>query len=146
MRSVDQIIEDAMKSGEFDNLPGKGKPLSLDENPYIDQEWQLAYHLLKQNGFAPEFIDQRQAIELELAAAREALARSWAWRQRTLAEGETSDWVEDEWSKAVSRFKATIERINNQIKSYNLVVPVPKLHRRMINVETERARIEVSQD
>lgn len=140
MRSVDRIIEDAIKGGEFENLAGKGKPLTIDENPYIDPEWQLAYHVLKQNGFAPEFIEQRQAIEVELATAREALVRTWAWRGRALAEGQPSDWVEGEWEKAKAHFIATVEKLNSQVKSYNLTLPSPQLHRKTIDIETEVAR------
>jgi DnaJ family protein C protein 28 len=137
MRSIDRIIEDAIKGGEFDNLAGKGKPLNLDENPYIDREWQLAYHLLKQNGFALQFIEQRQAIEVELASAREALARSWAWRGRALAAGQQSDWVEGEWDKARESFAGIVEKLNAHVKSYNLTIPSPQLHRKTIDVKVE---------
>jgi len=74
-RGIEEIIQKAMQEGAFDNLPGKGQPLDLDDNPHLDPEWQLAYHLLKENGYAPEFIEKRQIIELELAKARAALAR-----------------------------------------------------------------------
>ena len=30
-RIVEAIIKDAMERGEFDNLPGKGKPIDLTE-------------------------------------------------------------------------------------------------------------------
>src|SRR3990172_10749312 len=104
MPGIEEIIQQAIKDGAFDNLPGKGKPLNLEDNPFIDPEWQLAYHLLKQNGFAPQFIEERQAIEVELAAAREALARSWAWRQKALAAGKRADWVQAEWGRAREKF------------------------------------------
>ncbi len=38
-RGIDEIIRQAMREGAFDNLPGKGKPLELIENPYLDREW-----------------------------------------------------------------------------------------------------------
>ena len=107
MRSIEEIIQQAMREGAFDNLPGKGKPLDLDENPYLDPEWQLAYHLLKQNGFGPQFIEQRQAIELELASAREGLARSWAWQGQALARGEEAAFVDAEWGRAKNVFQQT---------------------------------------
>lgn len=142
MRSVDEIIENAMREGAFENLPGKGKPLELDENPYIDSEWQLAYHLLKQNGFAPEFIEQRQTIELELAAARETLARSWAWRNKALDEGKPADWVEAECARAKERFARSVAKINEQIRSYNLRIPTPKLYRASVDLHSELAALE----
>lgn len=112
-----------MREGAFDNLRGKGKPLDLDENPFIDKEWQLAYHLLKQNGFAPQFIEQRQAIEAELAAAREALGRSWAWRQQALERGEEAGFVEAEWGRAKERLAQQVKKINKSIQVYNMGIP-----------------------
>jgi len=144
MRGIDEIIQQAMRDGAFDNLRGKGKPLDLNENPYLDPEWQLAYHLLKENGFAPQFIEQRQAIEMELAAAREALARTWAWRTRSLKEGKPAEWVEAEWGKAKEKFEETIVKLNKTIKAYNLSIPTPSLFRNLIdvNIEIENINIE----
>jgi DnaJ family protein C protein 28 len=141
MRSIDEIIKNAMQEGAFENLRGKGQPLSLDDNPNVDPEWQLAYHLLKQNGFAPEFIERRQAIEMELAAARSALARSWAWRQQALASGEDTTLVDGEWAKARQRFATAVEKLNAQIKSYNFNIPHDKLYRKPINMEEELAQL-----
>ncbi len=136
-RGIDEIIQQAIRAGAFDNLPGKGQPLRLEENPYLDPEWQLAYHLLKENGFAPDFIQQRQAIEQELAAAREALARSWAWRQQALTEGRNSQWVEVEWEKARVRFSEQIESLNGHIRDYNLQVPTSTLARKIVKIDLE---------
>ncbi len=136
-RGIEDIIQQAMRQGAFDNLPGKGKPLDLEDNPHLDPEWQLAYHLLKQNGFAPQFIEQRQTIETDLAAAREALARSWAWRQRELESGKDSAFAEGEWSRAKKIFQQTVENLNKNIKAYNLQVPTPKLYRLLIIISEE---------
>ncbi len=136
-RGIDEIIQQAMQEGAFDNLAGKGKPLNLDENPFLDQEWQLAYHLLKQNGFAPDFIEQRQAIEMDLAAARQALARAWAWRTVALAEGKAADYVEAEWGRAKNEFEKNINAINTRIQKYNLQIPTQSLYKMPIKSETE---------
>jgi len=121
-RGIDEIIQQAMQEGAFENLPGKGKPLNLEENPYLDREWQLAYHLLKQNGFAPDFIEQRQQMELELATARQSLARAWGWRRQALVEGKPADWGEAEWSRAKNEFEKRINEINNQIRKLILSI------------------------
>ncbi len=136
-RGIDEIIQQAMQEGAFDNLPGKGKPLDLDENPFLDQEWQLAYHLLKQNGFAPDFIEQRQSIELELAAARQSLARAWSWRTEALAEGKAADYVEAEWGRAKEKFYERVERINKRIRDYNLTVPNARFARVLVIFDNE---------
>ncbi len=136
-RGIDEIIQQAMRAGAFDNLPGKGKPLELIENPYLDREWQLAYHLLKENGFAPEFVEKRQSIEMELAAARESLARTWTWRTQALAEDIFADWVEAEWCRAKTKFEEAAAKLNKDIRTYNLSIPTPTLHRNLVNVNVE---------
>jgi DnaJ family protein C protein 28 len=136
-RGIDAIIRAAMEEGAFDNLPGAGRPLELDENPYLDREWQLAYHLLKQNGFAPDFIERRQAIEQQLDAARELLARSWAWRQRALDAGEDAGLVESQWRAARATFETRVDELNKQIKHYNLSVPNPRFSRARLDSNRE---------
>lgn len=140
-RGIDEIIQQAMRQGAFDNLPGKGKPLELDENPYLDPEWQLAYHLLQQNGFAPDFIERRQQIDQDLAAARQALARSWAWRQQALAEGRDAAFVEAEWSRAQRVFEQAVEELNQRIRDYNLSIPSVHLHRMPVDGPKEISQI-----
>jgi hypothetical protein len=53
---VEQRIQEAMAAGVFDNLPGAGQPLNLIRNPYLDPSLELAYGLLKNNGYTPVWI------------------------------------------------------------------------------------------
>lgn len=64
---MEQVIEEARKDGLFDNLPGKGKPLSLGEasDPFAGPEADL-YRTLKQAGFTPEWVDLRKQIVAEI--------------------------------------------------------------------------------
>ena len=51
-RIADRLIEDAMKEGKFDNLPGAGKPLELEPMPPEENAraaW-WAIRLLKKTG------------------------------------------------------------------------------------------------
>ena len=47
-------IKAAIKQGELDNLPGKGKPLQLDDLSSIPEELRMGYRLLKNAGFFDE--------------------------------------------------------------------------------------------
>ena len=141
-RSIDEIIRKAMEEGAFDNLPGKHRPLDLADNPHVDPEWQMAYHLLRENGFAPHFIEMRQSIEQELAHGREMLARSWAWRERSLAGGEDAAWVEARWNNAQKAFQELVTTLNKRIQTYNLEIPVPNFHRRKIDLAEELRTLE----
>jgi hypothetical protein len=59
---MEEIVTNAMKSGDFDDLPGKGKPLKLDVlDPYAGPDAE-AMKILKQAGFAPQWIDLRKQI------------------------------------------------------------------------------------
>jgi hypothetical protein len=56
--SLEKFIEDqiskAMARGEFDNLPGRGKPLDLDWYFRLPEDLRLAYSMLKEGNFVPE--------------------------------------------------------------------------------------------
>ena len=55
-RLIEQIIERARAEGKFDNLEGRGRPLRLEENPYEDPNWRVAYRVLKNAGFRPDWL------------------------------------------------------------------------------------------
>lgn len=74
-RLADRRIEDAMKEGKFDNLPGAGKPLDLEPMPAEENArltwWAL--RILKQNDLVPHEVQFRKAIDhlkAELAVVR----------------------------------------------------------------------------
>jgi hypothetical protein len=53
-KSADLIIQEAMKRGEFDHLPGKGKPIDLTAYFDTPEEIRIAYALLKSADVLPE--------------------------------------------------------------------------------------------
>ncbi|RLQ94476.1 DnaJ family domain-containing protein [Falsibacillus albus] len=58
----EQRIREAHKNGEFDNLPGMGKPLPKDEFANVPQEIRMAYRLMKNAGYSPEESTLRQEM------------------------------------------------------------------------------------
>ncbi len=71
MALIDEIIQDAMRKGQFDDLPGAGKPLKLEDDSMVPPEQRMAHKLLRDNGFVPDWMAQGQALDAE----REALIR-----------------------------------------------------------------------
>lgn len=140
MPNIEEIIRKAIQEGAFENLRGTGKPLNIEDNPYVDPSWQLAYHLLKENGFALSFIEMRQGIDLEHAAARQALTLAWEWRLAALSEEQDARWVESQWTKAVAAFAETADALNKRIFNYNLQSPA-EFHRHRIDVKSELLRL-----
>jgi hypothetical protein len=68
---AEERIRAAMERGEFDNLPGKGRPLNLDDLENVPPELRAAYTLLRNAGFVPPEVALRkeiQEIEARLAA------------------------------------------------------------------------------
>ena len=52
---AERRIEEAIARGEFDNLPGAGRPLDLDdEDPLWPEEVRMARRILKNAGYQDE--------------------------------------------------------------------------------------------
>ncbi|PKM79135.1 MAG: hypothetical protein CVU88_07340 [Firmicutes bacterium HGW-Firmicutes-13] len=47
-------IQEAIQEGVFDNLPGKGKPLNLEDMSNVPPELRIGYKILKNAGILPE--------------------------------------------------------------------------------------------
>lgn len=62
---AERHITDAQRRGEFDNLPGQGEPLVLDDDSAVPEELRSGYRLLKSAGCLPPELEQRkEAIAL----------------------------------------------------------------------------------
>lgn len=62
---AERHITDALCRGEFDNLPGQGEPLVLDDDSAVPEELRSGYRLLKNAGCLPPELEQRkEAIAL----------------------------------------------------------------------------------
>jgi hypothetical protein len=81
---AEQRIADAIRRGELDNLPGAGRPLVFDDDPFVSGEQRMINRVLKNAGFTPPEVRLRK----ELADLREALARHPEDEQRELLQRE----------------------------------------------------------
>jgi hypothetical protein len=59
---AEERIQAAMRRGEFDNLPGAGKPLRLEDDPLVPAEVRVANRILKNAGLVPVEVEQRREI------------------------------------------------------------------------------------
>ena len=62
-KNVDEKIEEAIARGEFDNLPGKGKPLDLDAYFATPEHLRIGYSILKSADIIPEEMELLRQIE-----------------------------------------------------------------------------------
>lgn len=123
---VEQRIQEAMKDGHFDDLPGKGKPLIFDDNPYLEPGQDLAFSLLRNNDFAPEWIERDKEIRRELKTVRKRLRLAW---QNSLTERARQ--------RALERFADSLEKLNRKIDDFNLIVPIISCQRPRLRLEDE---------
>ncbi|HDX9133746.1 TPA: DUF1992 domain-containing protein [Klebsiella michiganensis] len=57
---AERHILDAQHKGEFDNLPGSGEPLTLDDDSHVPPELCAGYRLLKNAGCLPSELEHRK--------------------------------------------------------------------------------------
>lgn len=62
---AERHILDAQEKGEFNNLPGQGLPLELDDDSAVPAELRSGFRLLKNAGYLPpELEDRKEALTL----------------------------------------------------------------------------------
>ena len=59
---AERRILEAMERGEFDRLPGAGKPLRLEDDSLVPGELRIAYKVLKNAGCIPPELELRKEI------------------------------------------------------------------------------------
>ena len=88
MLLIDQIaehyIQEAQERGEFDNLPGAGKPLMMEDDSMVPEDLRVGYRLLKNAGYLPTELQLHKEIhdvEQLLAGVQDASGYSQAERR-----------------------------------------------------------------
>ncbi len=61
-RIAEERIREAIERGEFDNLPGRGKPLRLDDDSSVPEDLRMAYRILKNTGYLPPELELKKEI------------------------------------------------------------------------------------
>ena len=87
-RLAEQRILEAQRKGEFDDLPGKGKPLELEDLSWVPDELRIGYMVLKNAHVLPpeaELLKDIHTLEdllkhVEDEGQRKALAKSIQWK------------------------------------------------------------------
>jgi len=109
---AERKIREAIEEGAFDHLEGEGKPLDLSENPFEDPSDRLANRLLKNNGFAPDWIEEAKEIAAE------------SRRLRASSELMTDD------------LRSRMASLNRRILAYNLKAPMSSLHKHFFEIDS----------
>ncbi|HEY7984830.1 MAG TPA: DnaJ family domain-containing protein [Ktedonobacterales bacterium] len=134
---VDEQIRDAFSRGDFDNLPGAGRPLDLTENPFAGDR-AAAFNLLKSHGVAPREIELGREIDADQAAAQAPLDRL-RWRRDQLAARLLAPFTSERRAYNVlrqstrARYADELRALNSKILTLNVLAP-SALHRTLVDV------------
>jgi DnaJ homolog subfamily C member 28 len=134
---IEEQIQEAQARGEFDNLPGFGKPLNLDDNPLAGDK-AAAYSLLKQNGYTPPEVELAKEIRTEFEKAQAKLEKLRQLR-KSLCTRRIPPFASEKRAfnhaveKATTEYDQLLCELNRKILKLNLITP-PPMHMPMFEV------------
>lgn len=137
---IEEQIREAQERGDFDNLPGAGKPLKLDENPYAGDR-ALAFHLLQQNGVLPQELEVGREVDADLARAEKLLAelrreRDWLLRQPASSRARAQATYARMRQEYAERYEQALRQLRSKMLSLNIIAP-STMHRPVTDVEAK---------
>lgn len=138
---VEERLQAAFVEGKFTDLPGKGKPLDLEEDPLADPALWMARHILRNSGMSLPWVEERRRIEASVSQVRRELARSWSAYTENRSGEQPSPAAESRWQDALAAFRKEVAALNRRIRTYNLTVPHVRFQRCLIAAEREISRL-----
>ena len=69
---IERRIDEARRAGAFDDLPGAGRPLELDDDRLVPEELRVAWRILKNAGFVPPEVEALRDLDALLGRALDA--------------------------------------------------------------------------
>ncbi|NXY50631.1 DJC28 protein, partial [Ceuthmochares aereus] len=139
-RLVEDLIQESMAKGDFDNLSGKGKPLQkFSDCPHIDPMTHNLNRILIDNGYQPEWILLQKEIRETIERLRKNLVQA-----RSNLGGPMTPYRQKQWNRACEEFIEDIRKLNKRIDSFNLVVPL--LSRQMVHFSADKEIVRAQKD
>jgi hypothetical protein len=138
-RIAERKIQEAIEEGKFDNLPGKGKPLNLDDDPFTPPHLRLANRILKNAGVLPDWMQVEQEMERtrqENARTFERLKKEYPRRRervdspKALGDPDKRKREFAAWHARVRvEYLSSLKRVNTDITKLSLLAPsVQRVH------------------
>jgi hypothetical protein len=135
---TERIIREAQEAGDFDDLPGRGRRLEIDDDPR-EGELGLAFHILRTNAAVPPWI----------AADREARRCADAV-ERIIADAEAFGRTRAVTPAARARFGARLDRAitahTSAVETLNVLAPSLTLQRSRPDARHLEGRLERALD
>lgn len=85
---MEERIREAQREGAFDNLPGQGKSLQLEDQSLIPKDLRMSYHILKNAHVLPPEAELRKEIQtlqdllkyVEDESERKTMTKAIEWK------------------------------------------------------------------
>ncbi len=144
---IDEQIQEAQARGEFDNLPGIGKPLNLDDKLFTGDK-SMAYSLLKENGFAPPEIELAKEIRSDFEKAHAKLEKL-RHQRKNLSARRVPPFESEKRAfnhvvaKTTAEYDQLLRELNRKILKLNLITP-SSMHMSMFEVEKQVQEFQAS--
>lgn len=128
---IERQIREAQAAGQFDNLPGYGKPIPKDEGQDLAPDRWMSNRILKQAGYVPQWIELRK----EIAAERDEVVQALAAYRELARSGDGSNPA---LARMEQRYIELATAINKKIDQHNGECPKGQLLTRFVEDATRR--------
>ena len=150
-RIAERKIQEAIDEGKFDDLPGKGQPLNLEEDMSIPFSVRMTNQVLKNANVLPEWIQIQKDIHAGKAAL-EALKsklikenQRWNSRLASLPEADASRQAYTAWyARSRALVLKHLKGVNTSILKFSLVCPSSSEGFRSYKVEEEMGNFDLT--
>lgn len=139
----DEIIRSARARGEFDDLPGRGKPFVQDplmNNPYIDTTEYYLNKIIQRNGAAPPWVMKQQEVNTKISTLRtqmkSAIQKCINDVRRNKGSVDKNELLKRFESLEKSFFHQEVNRLNKKLRSYNVMCPEP-VRKQLLELDDE---------
>jgi hypothetical protein len=127
---VERQIREAMEDGRFDDLPHRGERLPSEDDAAAG-EWGLAFHVLRNAGVAPPWIEADKEVR-GLLGRRDAL----------FARAATGSGSGIARSRDRAELESLVSQVNAAIVRLNAEAPTERQHRRPLDLAEELGRLD----
>ena len=122
-RLVNDLILESMSRGEFNNLPGVGKPLPQlqePENPVLDRTTERLNQILVNTGFAPQWVTLNKDINTAVEQFKKRIYAIW----NRVGPLPMNLHNTRQWEDFLSECEVELAQINKMVDKFNLIVPI----------------------
>ncbi len=115
-RLAEEKLREAIEQGAFNHIGGMGQPLRDADDDFAGEDW-IGLHVLRQNGFLPEWLELRKQIYLERDTVGQAMRE---WERAIDGTGSRTHALA---VRAAAQYRLVAAAINLKIDLHNIRCP-----------------------